>query len=411
MAKTFKTPFANGGNKTTIPAATQASGGVSLTEGWSFDYERNPVTDEQAKRLNRGEMNYLFYIITEAIGELQRQGSSTWDEDNIPYDKGVLVFHNSITWRSAIPDNKTKPGLTDDWIDLGTRGEGSPFDPNKYYNKDNIDSKFSNVNGVIAAITPHVNGDIYPISRTTLQTNEYVCNGDHLPVLSNAGIILNAMPVDFKTAWGVKKVGTQLIKLPMLITKEDVIDVFSTLLFSPSVGINRAVPQWYASDNKKVVVTGATASQNNGTVDIHNVQHLLAKFTPVMWLSSAESLNPVEMAVYFEGTDNLGSDTDGELRIRQIVFGLYSVGDRYVNTAQAITGGMSQLLFYDKSGNQVFSSISGTAISNTAMGVRLIVTLTSAINVKTMTAAGNITLPTGSGNTAVTFSLTKEAII
>lgn len=425
MSTFFNKPFAANGSRTTIPSETQTDGMMSFLEGWGYDYERHPLNDPLAKHLERGKMNYLFYIITEAIGELQRQGSYYWDENNAPYADGVMCYYANTTWISTVSGNGDKPGLTDKWKDLKVSGgSGSDFDPLKYYTREQIEEITGQINTRIDEFAIHEIGDIYPIARTTVIENEYVCNGDTVPILSNIGIVLASMPTDYKDAWGIKKIGTQRIQLPMIsnmndndvpqapiydsVTGEwDYSNVYSTSMFSLSVGVDRTKQQYYAADITKVVGV-SQASKMPG------VRHIQSRFTPVIWLPIGEDRSQIPYGIYFEGTDNVGLGTNGELVVRQLRFGLYNYGSRFVSDTVTVTGVLSGMTFFDKTGAQITGVTATATVSNSDAGVVMIVTLNKNVTAATMTANGSMSIPdeTGGGNpTTVTFSLTKEALV
>ena len=137
MAHIFKTPFANAGDKITIPSVTQADGSVSLPQGWGFDYERpreiSPgVPDPDYKPVGREEMNGVLFMATQAIGEIQLQGAASWSSLGAPYPINAVVYHNSRAWLSTASNNNTEPGAVGaSWIDayqrrFFTSGEALP---------------------------------------------------------------------------------------------------------------------------------------------------------------------------------------------------------------------------------------------------------------------------------------------
>lgn len=79
VTKYFETPFANTGDKTTIPDALQPSGDVSFEEGWSPDYEKDQATDPDAKDVSRQSENYFKFTVTEALKEIQENGFKIYD--------------------------------------------------------------------------------------------------------------------------------------------------------------------------------------------------------------------------------------------------------------------------------------------------------------------------------------------
>ena len=91
VAKYFGTPFANSGDKTTIPDASQPSGDVSFEDGWTPDYSKNQVTDPNAKDIPRQSENYFKFVVTEALKEIQEYGSKPYD-DLVNYPVTAIVL-------------------------------------------------------------------------------------------------------------------------------------------------------------------------------------------------------------------------------------------------------------------------------------------------------------------------------
>jgi microcystin-dependent protein len=119
MAKFFKFPWATQGDKASPPDALQSDGSFSYFQGYGFDYER-PNTDANYKPIDREGMNGLFHDITEAVGELQRQGAPSFTPDAAPYLDGSIVRHAGANWLSSADDNNTEPGLPGSkWANFG----------------------------------------------------------------------------------------------------------------------------------------------------------------------------------------------------------------------------------------------------------------------------------------------------
>lgn len=57
MAKLFSIPFAVSGDKTPVPDASQPSGNVSYTDGYTPDYQADQATDPNAKDIERQKLN------------------------------------------------------------------------------------------------------------------------------------------------------------------------------------------------------------------------------------------------------------------------------------------------------------------------------------------------------------------
>ena len=99
--KYFLTPFGLAGDQTTIPNALDPSGQVSFNQGWGVDYQRDQSTDPLAKPIDRGTMNYLFFVATQAIKQYQENGApefiSTADNGGspFPYMTGNVVRFSS----------------------------------------------------------------------------------------------------------------------------------------------------------------------------------------------------------------------------------------------------------------------------------------------------------------------------
>lgn len=109
-------PFAASGDKTVIPVPAQPGGSMSYAEGFGLDYERNPATDPQAKRIPRDETNQLYYDLTNELGILQRQGAPDWtpaalnDGSPVSYVAGAKVRHSGQNWESLVGSNTVEPG-------------------------------------------------------------------------------------------------------------------------------------------------------------------------------------------------------------------------------------------------------------------------------------------------------------
>lgn len=118
----FKTPFASGGDTTAIPAATQPSGDVSMTQGFTYDYERDLATDPAAKAIPRAQDNWLYNVITDALRQYQQVGIPEWitsaDNGGSPfaYAQGVLVIKSGVVYQSLVAANTGTPGVdADKW--------------------------------------------------------------------------------------------------------------------------------------------------------------------------------------------------------------------------------------------------------------------------------------------------------
>lgn len=78
MTKRIAVPFANAGDKTAVPDASQPDGKVSYTDGFTFDYQRPLASSPLSKNVPRDGFNQLFFDITEILKQVQDTGYSEW---------------------------------------------------------------------------------------------------------------------------------------------------------------------------------------------------------------------------------------------------------------------------------------------------------------------------------------------
>ena len=116
MVKIYKQPFAHDGDAIAIPDASQPDGKMSSADGWTPDYQL-PKTDPNYKPVGRQEMNGVFKEVTEAIGQVQVQGTASWSPDGTPYPVRAQVYHNGKQWL-ALRANSVKPVEGADWTEL-----------------------------------------------------------------------------------------------------------------------------------------------------------------------------------------------------------------------------------------------------------------------------------------------------
>lgn len=119
MAKIWATLFAQAGDKQTIPVPVEADGTVSVTQGWTPDYEL-PDTDPNYKPVGREEMNGVFNEVTDSIKQLQLQGAAEWSALLGAYPKGAEVIHSGERWYNTTAGNTTTPGVGANWINVRT---------------------------------------------------------------------------------------------------------------------------------------------------------------------------------------------------------------------------------------------------------------------------------------------------
>ena len=130
MAEYFKRPFAEEGDKISIPADTQIDGSVSFQKGWTGLYSLDPASVPEAKRLEREKHNYIFNKITDNVKEWQEQTYPYWiadKGDGLPfsYAKNTIVkYTDGKSYISLIDTNDTIPTSTSwaesDFVNLTT---------------------------------------------------------------------------------------------------------------------------------------------------------------------------------------------------------------------------------------------------------------------------------------------------
>lgn len=124
-------PFGIGGTFTpAIPNATDPSGFVSYTTGFTLDYQRDLLTDPLAKSPTYVNFNALLHDATGAIQDLQQNGSAEWisNADNggtaFVYRFGAIVRYSGsgnppfITYINVADNNTAVPGTDATWLNL-----------------------------------------------------------------------------------------------------------------------------------------------------------------------------------------------------------------------------------------------------------------------------------------------------
>jgi hypothetical protein len=123
LNKFFRFPWATTGDKTAVPDTTQPDGSVSYPEGFGGDYELDPDTDPDAKRVPRDQTNQYLFDITTALREYQIAGVPDWitNAQNggtaFAYAKGATVkYTDGNTYISLVDANTDLPTVTSSWM-------------------------------------------------------------------------------------------------------------------------------------------------------------------------------------------------------------------------------------------------------------------------------------------------------
>ncbi|MEI7261348.1 tail fiber protein [Pectobacterium carotovorum] len=120
--KFFRVPFAQSGDRQTIPDTLQTSGAVSFPSGWGGDYAKDPTVDANAKPVEREAMNAILFAITNAVRQYQVFGFPEYitPADNnggaFSYSSGAVIRYRAAadqqfrSYVSIIDNNTSVPG-------------------------------------------------------------------------------------------------------------------------------------------------------------------------------------------------------------------------------------------------------------------------------------------------------------
>lgn len=115
---------------TSIPSNVAGDGSVSYHDGWTDPYEYDLNTNPAALPIPRGQMNQLFYDITNNIQEYQQYGSPNWiaAADNggvaFPYPQYARVYYSGAVYENQVASNTVTPGTDDSWLLISGNAQG-----------------------------------------------------------------------------------------------------------------------------------------------------------------------------------------------------------------------------------------------------------------------------------------------
>ena len=125
MGKYFRFPFANQGDKVTVPDETQQNGQVSYNQGYGADYQRTPGTDPQARRIERNRFNQLLFDVTQTLRDYYQQTypdfitAAVNGGEAYPYPQYAKVRYDAGSgfrvYESLINNNTNLPTVTTAW--------------------------------------------------------------------------------------------------------------------------------------------------------------------------------------------------------------------------------------------------------------------------------------------------------
>ena len=111
-------PFGqNADDLTAIPTTAAVDGSVSYYAGWTDPYEYNLLTNPAALPIPRGQMNQLFFDITNNLQEYQQYGSPQWVTGNtVAYPIYARVYYSGVVYENQVAANTVTPGADSSWL-------------------------------------------------------------------------------------------------------------------------------------------------------------------------------------------------------------------------------------------------------------------------------------------------------
>lgn len=125
-------PFGqNADDLTAIPAPAAIDGSVSYYYGWTDPYEYDLLTNPAALPIPRGQMNQLFFDITNNLQEYQQYGTPQWVDSSQPgypvsYPIYARVYYSGLVYENQVASNTSTPGSDDTWLLLSGNIRGVP---------------------------------------------------------------------------------------------------------------------------------------------------------------------------------------------------------------------------------------------------------------------------------------------
>lgn len=119
-------PFGqNADDLTSIPTSPAVDGSVSYFYGWTDPYEYDLTTDPSALPVPRGQMNQLFYDITNNLQEYQQYGSPQWVSGNtVAYPIYARVYYSGVVYENQVAGNTVTPGTDNSWNVISANAGG-----------------------------------------------------------------------------------------------------------------------------------------------------------------------------------------------------------------------------------------------------------------------------------------------
>lgn len=119
-------PFAiSADDLASIPNTPPVDGSVNYQTGWTDPYELNLLTNPSALPIPRGQMNQLFYDITNNLQQYQQYGTPLWVVGNtVSYPIYARVYYAGVLYESQTAANTNTPGTDATWVVISGNTQG-----------------------------------------------------------------------------------------------------------------------------------------------------------------------------------------------------------------------------------------------------------------------------------------------
>lgn len=207
-------PFGeNADDLTAIPTTAAMDGSVSYFAGWTDPYEYNLLTNPAALPIPRGQMNQLFYDITNNLQQYQQYGTPIWVTGNtVSYPIFARVYYSGIVYESQIASNTNTPGTDATWFAISGSIQGvpigavldfaSPIAPSGFFNCDGSAYSRSTYANLFSAITFQQSGTLTntmnTVSGLSSTANMYVgmsIEGSNIPSGTTVASIVDSTDI------------------------------------------------------------------------------------------------------------------------------------------------------------------------------------------------------------------------
>lgn len=117
---------------TPFPMSADPDGAVSFEDGYTPPYQQNLNTTPGALAINRGQMNYLFYVLSLASKQYQEVGTPNWIDSTanggtpFPYQIYARVIYGNVIYESRENANTSTPGADAKWVIISGNNAGVP---------------------------------------------------------------------------------------------------------------------------------------------------------------------------------------------------------------------------------------------------------------------------------------------